>query len=165
MVLLSKTTSATLQLSRRLLTIPSQYQSQMEPCMVMGTAVIPRESRGFAGETCGITAWMEWPVAGLPRGWKWFPYYGNMKHGYSLQSLHFAQYLLARLMPIPCKQGHHDWPSDILGEQVPTMAEIWTSFTWPSGDPSSINIIREGLLQLAGLWMSDTSLSVTVWTD
>jgi len=27
------------------------------------------ESRGFAGETCGNTAGMEWPVTGLPRGW------------------------------------------------------------------------------------------------
>jgi len=49
----------------------------IEPWTVMGTAaVIPRwplESRCFAGETCGSTAGMEWPVAGLPRGWNWFP--------------------------------------------------------------------------------------------
>ena len=41
---------------------------RLEPCTVTGMTVILRESRGYAGETCGNTVGMEWPVAGLPRG-------------------------------------------------------------------------------------------------
>ena len=39
----------------------------------MGTAVIPRESRGFACESCGNTAGTELSVEGLPREWNWLP--------------------------------------------------------------------------------------------
>ena len=37
------------------------------------TVGIPRESRSFAGESCGNTVGMKWPVAGLLQAWNGFP--------------------------------------------------------------------------------------------
>ena len=43
----------------------------VESCKVMGMAVTPRESHGFASETCGNITGMELSVKGVTRGWNW----------------------------------------------------------------------------------------------